>query len=320
MCRRVSRNLSNVTAHKLCGMWEREMCNGRKEEKEINILSVSWCQTHLHKGASKPKPIARADNVLRKTSAQTQPASADRLVRWWKCEERSFREALREEKNFQIKKNYFLWWKILKAERHTKCHHHTKTFIGARAPLKEDRKIISRYCKEIVGFLFLYIWESFAFTSWKYIASSSTNTQLTTPLHISRRIDEEKPKSETPTQVCRKTQRSARFFTVSTLCRCDGFGSTSDDFVGKIFYFSFVFSSFRFVVFFSLVFSVQLVISSLTHDVPWMLLRAFYRWFFILFSHFFLLDQVKKGKNERELRVKLSGYCSRCQWTIGSDC
>lgn len=111
MCRRVSRNLSNVTAHKLCGMWEREMCNGRKEEKEINILSVSWCQTHLHKGASKPKPIARADNVLRKTSAQTQPASADRLVRWWKCEERSFREALREEKNFQIKKKLFFMMK-----------------------------------------------------------------------------------------------------------------------------------------------------------------------------------------------------------------
>lgn len=294
--------------------WEK----GRKGNKYPECVLMSDALTQRCKQTKTDRSSWQCveENLCTNTAGERRP-TREMMKMWGKIISRG---ASRREKLSNKKKNYFLWWKILKAERHTKCHHHTKTFIGARAPLKEDRKIISRYCKEIVGFLFLYIWESFAFTSWKYIASSSTNTQLTTPLHISRRIDEEKPKSETPTQVCRKTQRSARFFTVSTLCRCDGFGSTSDDFVGKIFYFSFVFSSFRFVVFFSLVFSVQLVISSLTHDVPWMLLRAFYRWFFILFSHFFLLDQVKKGKNERELRVKLSGYCSRCQWTIGSDC
>lgn len=168
----------------------------------------------------------------------------------------------------------------------------TKTSKSSKQEARRSSRkteIISRYCKEIVGF-----WEPFLLhlgnITWNQ--HTWTSSERRTNESVVKEAENEAPTLAAKRSVLGRFSPSLRcvsFVRLRTIC-------------GKRKFFCFYFSYFFLFgcCIFLTAFSVQLVKSSLTHDVPWMLLRALS----LIFILFFLV--IKKWE-----RIK-----SRIKWLL----
>lgn len=275
--------VENATEHKLC-CGRKVNCAVKEKERKKRKWKISW---NRHKQQAK---------AITEHAYSHAPGSAVAARRWcddvwtlgiiWVFRGRYERRA---ERQFLMMKNP----QSRTTDKPSAITH--TTFVGPQQRLeRRSRKAISRrrrrrYCKEIVGF-----------ESRRCLHKHSQKLRR-------QRIGHEKQKSrEANTHDHIQQSLGSRVI----FHRLYAARSASDDLWEKKISVS-IFHFFFFLVYFlTVVFSVQFVNSSLTHDVP----PGSYRWFFILF----LLPLWSQAK-ERKLSVELSGYCSRCQWTIGSD-
>lgn len=241
-------------------MWERNVRWKERRKEAEKIISWMYPEPNKHRGSQKTIATHCVDSweISKSTSARIHRRSCRTIIEF-------FAGATRVEITILW---CMWWWKILKAERHTAPRHRE---AKRKWRSEATEKPLVATVRKSSG-----LWESFLVhlgnITW------STNTR--------RRIGCKRSREEKHNYI----QSTVRvIFTVSTLCSLRFIRSTSDDLWEKFFIF---FSSFR-LLYFLAVFSVQLVNSSLTHDVPWMLLRAS----IADFSFFFPLWSRKKREN-----------------------
>lgn len=137
---------------------------------------------------------------------------------------------------------------------------------------QEETATISCYCKEVLGFMWVLFLVHFGNITWSTADEHSQNNEsvLKTPMNNE--------------YMQQSLGSRAIFHRLYTAFHSFGFGRVvgKENFSVSIFHFFFLFGCCIFLT----AFSVQLVNSSLTHDVPWMLLRTL-----SLIFHYFFFDQ-----------------------------